>query len=149
MKLGIVSDHRGYQLKEKLKGELKNKNYQILDYGTDSEDSVDYPDFAFLLGEKVVNKEVDYGVALCGSGIGMTIACNKVKGIRCGNFDSVEQVKIAKNDDNINIIALSENTQLENALNMIDTLVTTQFSEIEKYQRRERKIKEYEAKHEC
>lgn len=148
MKLGIVSDHRGYQLKEQLKEELKKKNYQILDYGTNSEESVDYPDFAFLLGKKVVEKEVDYGIALCGSGIGMTIACNKVKGIRCGNVNSVEQVKTAKNDDNINMIALNENTQLENALNIIDAFITTKFSEIERYQRRERKIKEYEDKHE-
>lgn len=148
MRLGIVSDHRGYKLKEKIIKELKNKHYDIINYGTDSEESVDYPDFAFLLGEKVVSKEVDFGIALCGSGIGMTIACNKVKGIRCGNINSKEEVKIARNDDNINIIALNENIPLDEALNIIDTLIKTEFSKIERYQRREKKIQEYEEKHE-
>jgi len=149
MKIGLTSDHRGYKLKEKLIAELQKKAYEVINYGTDSEESVDYPDYAFLLSKKVVEQEVDYGVALCGSGIGMTIACNKVKGIRCGNISTKEEVKIARNDDNINIIALNEKTKLEDALEIIDTFVTTEFSNIERYQRREAKIKKYEEEHEC
>lgn len=149
MKIGLISDHRGYKLKEKLVRELPKKNYEVVDYGTNSEESVDYPDFAFLLGKKVVDNEVDYGIALCGSGIGMTIACNKVKGIRCGNITNKKEVQVARNDDNINIIALNENTLLEDALEIIDTFTTTEFSKIERYQRREEKIKKYEAEHEC
>lgn len=149
MTIGIVSDHRGYKLKEKIKETLDKKEYQLIDYGTNSEESVDYPDFAFLLGEKVANKEVDYGVALCGSGIGMTIACNKVKGIRCGNITRVEEVITARNDDNINMIALNENTKIEDALKIINAFISTEFSSIERYQRRELKIQKYEEEHEC
>jgi len=96
MKIGLTSDHRGYKLKEKLIAELQKKAYEVINYGTDSEESVDYPDYAFLLSKKVVEQEVDYGVALCGSGIGMTIACNKVKGIRCGNISTKEEVNCHK-----------------------------------------------------
>ena len=79
MKIGIANDHRGYELKTKLKEKLQDQNYEVVDYGTYSTESVDYPDFAFRLGRAVVDKEVNYGVAICGSGIGISIACNKVK----------------------------------------------------------------------
>lgn len=78
MKIGIVSDHRGYELKNKIIENLKNE-YEIIDYGPNNIESVDYPDYAFILGSKVVEKEVNFGVAICGSGIGISIACNKVK----------------------------------------------------------------------
>ena len=81
MKIGIASDHRGYKLKEQLKNELARRNFEVEDYGTDSEVSTDYPDYAFKLGENVRDKRVDFGVAICGSGIGISIACNKVKGV--------------------------------------------------------------------
>ena len=77
MKIGFASDHRGYALKEKLISELKKENYEIIDYGTYSEESTDYPDYAFLLGKNVVEKNVDFGVAICGSGIVISIACIK------------------------------------------------------------------------
>ena len=93
MKIAIDSDHRGYKLKELIKEEYKNPNVKFIDYGTDTEEITDYPDYAFILGEKVVSKEVDFGVAICGSGIGIGIACNKVKGIRCATVKTVEDVK--------------------------------------------------------
>ena len=80
MKIGIASDHRGYKLKEFLKNHL---DYEMIDYGTTSEESVDYPDFGISLGEAVAKGNTDLGIAICGSGIGISIACNKVKGIRC------------------------------------------------------------------
>ena len=86
MKIGIASDHRGYNLKEQIKKELSD--YTIIDYGTYSEEKVDYPDYAFILGKNVAEKEVDFGVAICGSGIGISIACNKVKGIRCAKVSN-------------------------------------------------------------
>ena len=85
MRIGIASDHRGYKLKEQLKHML---DYEFIDYGTYSEESCDYPDFAFKLGEAVRDNKVDFGVAICGSGIGISIACNKVKGIRCAKVDN-------------------------------------------------------------
>ena len=95
MKLGIARDHRGYKLKEQIKNEL---DIEIIDYGTYSEESCDYPDFAFKLGEAVVNKEVDYGIAICGSGIGISIACNKVKGVRCAKVSDSEEAHVTRLD---------------------------------------------------
>ena len=76
MKIGLASDHRGYKLKEYLKEELTKLNYEVVDFGTNSEISTDYPDYAFALGEAIVSAKVEKGVAICGSGIGISIACN-------------------------------------------------------------------------
>lgn len=145
MKIGFASDHRGYQLKKYLIEELE-KNYKIEDYGTYSEESVDYPDYAFILGENVVNKNVDFGVAICGSGIGISIACNKVKGIFCAKVSNKEEAYYTRNDNNSNIVAFSEKTNKEEALEIVKTFVETPFSNEERHLRRINKIKEYEAK---
>ena len=77
MKIGITSDHRGFETKEKLKEFFKDK-IELIDYGTNSKERVDYPKYGILLGEKVRDKEVEYGIAICGSAIGISIACNNV-----------------------------------------------------------------------
>lgn len=145
MKLGIASDHRGYNLKEELINHFKD-SIDIVDYGTNSTESTDYPDYAFKLGENVVAKNVDLGVAICGSGIGISIACNKVKGIRCGKVDSVEDVKATRIDNDANIIAFGEKTKLEDAIKYVEAFISTPCSNEEKHQRRRNKIKEYEEK---
>ena len=145
MKIGFASYHRGYQLKKYLIEELE-KNYEIEDYGTYSEESVDYPDYAFILGENVVNKNVDFVVAICGSGIGISIACNKVKGIFCAKVSNKEEAYYTRNDNNSNIVAFSEKTNKEEALEIVKTFVETPFSNEERHLRRINKIKEYEAK---
>ena len=144
MKIGFASDHRGYNLKEQLKAELAKRNYEVEDFGTDSTESTDYPDYAFKLGEAVVNKEVDFGVAICGSGIGISIACNKVKGIRCAKVSNSEEAKYTRNDNNSNIVAFGEQTTLDNALAIVTTFINTPFSTEEKHQRRVNKIISYE-----
>ena len=108
MKIGFASDHRGYKLKKELINELKKENYEIIDYGTDSEESTDYPDYAFKLGENVAKKNVDFGVAICGSGIGISIACNKVKGIRCALVHDVFSAKATRCHNDSNILAMGE-----------------------------------------
>ena len=145
MKIGFASDHRGYALKKELMEELKNE-YEIVDCGTDSNESVDYPDYAFILGNKVVNHEVDFGVAICGSGIGISIACNKVKGVRCAKVGSLEDVIATRTDNDANIIAFGEKTDLKDALLWIHTFVITEASQEEKHVRRRNKIKAYEEK---
>ena len=145
MKLGFASDHRGYKLKEELKKHFENK-IEIKDYGTNSEESTDYPDYAFKLGEGVVNKEVDLGVAICGSGIGISIACNKVKGIRCGKVGSVDDVKATRIDNDANIIAFGEKTSLEDAIAYIEAFITTPTSMEEKHVRRRNKLADYESR---
>jgi ribose 5-phosphate isomerase B len=144
MKIGIASDHRGYKLKEKLKEELIKRNYEIEDYGTNSEESTDYPDYAFKLGENVRDKKVEFCVAICGSGIGISIACNKVKGIRCAKVSNKEEAEVTRVDNNSNIVAFSENVPIEEALNIVTTFVNTNFSDLEKHHRRVQKILDYE-----
>ncbi len=147
MKIGIASDHRGYELKEKLKEALIKENYEVIDYGTNSKESTDYPDYAFRLGENVVNKNVDYGVAICGSGIGISIACNKVKGVRCAKVTTKEEAEVTRIDNDSNIVAFGEKTNFEEALEIVKTFVNTKFSNLEKHNRRINKIKAYEESH--
>ena len=147
MKIGFASDHRGYKLKKELINELKKENYEIIDYGTDSEESTDYPDYAFKLGENVVNKNVDFGVAICGSGIGISIACNKVKGIRCAKVSNKEEAEVTRIDNDSNIVAFGEKTSFAEALAIVKTFINTESSDLEKHKRRINKIKEYEETH--
>lgn len=144
MKIGIANDHRGYKLKKFLKKKLEEKGYKVIDYGTDSEESVDYPDYAFILGEKVVEKEVDYGVAICGSGIGISIACNKVKGVRCAKVSNKEEAQVTRIDNDSNVVSFGEKTSKQDALDIVETFITTPFSNLEKHQRRIYKILKYE-----
>jgi len=145
MKLGIASDHRGYHLKEKIKEAIEN--IEIVDFGTDSEESCDYPDYAFKLGEAVAKKDVDYGIAICGSGIGISIACNKVKGIRCAKVSNIEDARVTRIDNNSNIVAFKEDVPIDEALNIIYTFINTNFSDEEKHHRRVDKIIKYEEEH--
>lgn len=148
MKIGIASDHRGYILKEKI---IKNliEEHEIIDCGTNSQESTDYPDYAFKLGNLVADKDADFGIAICGSGIGISIACNKVKGIRCAKVDSIEEAVATRNDNDSNIIAFGEKMSLEKALDLINTFINTETSQEEKHVRRRNKIKEYEDLHQC
>ena len=142
MKVGIASDHRGYELKEYLKQNLKE--YNIVDYGTTSLESVDYPDYGILLGEKVSTKTVDFGIAICGSGIGISIACNKVKGIRCAKVSTPKEAEYTRNDNDANIVALSSELNQQQALEIVKKFLTTPFSNDERHKRRIDKIKKYE-----
>ncbi len=143
IKIGITSDHRGYTLKEQIIDKLINK-YDITDCGTTSSESVDYPDFAFKLGNLVADKDIDFGIAICGSGIGISIACNKVKKVRCAKVSNKEEAKITRNDNDANIVAFSANTSLKDALEIIDNFINTPFSNETRHQKRIDKITEYE-----
>lgn len=145
MKIGIASDHRGYLLKEKIKDILK-QDYDIVDFGTDSNESTDYPDYAFILGENVRDKNVDFGIAICGSGIGISIACNKVKGVRCAKVSTKEEAKVTREDNNSNIVAFGEKTSIDDAISIVKAFINTPFSNLEKHQRRVEKIIKYEEK---
>ena len=147
MKIGIASDHRGYKLKEQLKNELTRRNIEVEDYGTDSEVSTDYPDYAFKLGENVRDKNVDFGVAICGSGIGISIACNKVKGIRCAKVSNKEEAEVTRIDNDSNIVAFGEKTSFDEAIAIVKAFINTESSDLEKHKRRINKIKEYEETH--
>lgn len=143
MILGITNDHRGYKLKVELLEKLK-KDYEIIDYGAKGTENVDYPLYAFKLGEALANKEIDFGIAICGSGIGISIACNKVKGVRAARVLSLEDVIETRGDNDANIICLNENMSVGTAYNLIITFITTPFSNQERHIRRINEIKEYE-----
>ena len=143
MKIGITSDHRGFKLKTELYQKLKMQ-YDILDCGCDSSLSVDYPNYAFNLGEKVNSHILDFGIAICGSGIGISIACNKVKGIRAARVVTIEDVYETRKDNDANIICLSEKLSLEEAYNLVVAFINTPFSNEERHKRRIHEIEMYE-----
>ena len=99
-KIAIASDHAGYNLKEKIIKYLINEQYQIIDVGTDSEESVDYPDFGHLLAKEIETGNVDIGISLCGSGNGINMTVNKHSGIRSALCWNTELASLAKQHNN-------------------------------------------------
>ena len=144
MKIGIASDHRGYKLKSKIVAYLQKKGVEVEDVGTFSTESVDYPVYAFKLSTSVVEKNVDLGIAICGSGIGISIACNKVKGIRCAKVDSVKEAKLCRLDNDANILALNGSMPTYKALDIVDVYLNTKHEHVERHDRRIQEITDYE-----
>lgn len=144
--IGIASDHAGYELKEKVKNYLNGLAYQVIDYGTMVDTSVDYPDYAFKVGESIANKGIKLGILICKTGIGMSIACNKVKGVRCAKVDNIEEASLTRLHNNSNVIAISSGNS--DALEIIRTFLETEFSNEERHIKRVNKITEYEEKNE-
>jgi len=144
MKMAICSDHRGYTLKCDLVKKLLENNIAFEDFGCFSEERCDYPEFAFKVGEAVKNNSCDLGVVICGSGDGVCISANKVKGIRCICAKTTGHVKRAREHVNINVLALAaEETNVEDAYKMVATFIETKFLE-GRYEERLKLIEEYE-----
>lgn len=143
MIIGIASDHRGIKRKEKIIKYLVKKGHAVINYGTNDSNSVDYPDYAFLIGDKINNQEIDFGILICGTGIGMCIAANKVHNIRCAKIDNVKEARLAKSHNNANVIALSSSMYLFKMKDIIDVFINTPFSDEERHQRRIDKINNY------
>lgn len=146
MRIALASDHRGYALKQILINKLQ-ENYQIIDLGTNSEDQVDFPIYGIALGEAIQNKEADLGIAICGTGIGISIAANKVKGVMCAKISNEDEARLAKEHNNANVIALSGNTNPEQAFKMVEAFLKAKPNSEEKYQRRIDQILDYENEH--
>ena len=144
MKIGITNDHRGFKMKEILTNYLELMGYTIIDYGSSNEASCDFPDYAYKLGKGILNDEVDCGIAICGTGIGMSIALNKMRGIYCAKVNSAAEATLAKAHNDANVIALSEEVPEEIAKEIVSRFIDTPFSNINKYVRRNDKIKEIE-----
>ena len=105
-RIAIGADHNGVELKKHLKKKLKEMGYQVYDAGTQGKESVDYPDIARKLGEWVQRGKAEFGVLICGTGIGMAMAANKLKGIRAATCNSIYEARMARKDNNANILAL-------------------------------------------
>jgi len=145
MRIIIASDHAGYKLKKSLI-EFLDKKYSVKDFGTDSEESVDYPDFGFSASEKVAQGEFDRGILICGTGIGMSIVANKVKGIRAALCNSVEIAKLSRQHNDANILVLAGRFMNKNlAVEIVKTWLNTEFNG-GRHKRRIDKIKYFEMK---
>lgn|SRR5574344_315946 len=143
MVIGIASDHHGVDKKSKLVEYLQKKGYKIVDYGPNTTKSVDYPDYAFKVGTAIRNKEIDSGILMCGTGIGMSIAANKVTGVRCARIVSINDAKYAKEHNHANIISFSANLSLFRMKRLINKYLNTFESDEERHVRRVNMIDNY------
>lgn len=142
MKIGIASDHNGYKRKEKLLVWFKKRGCDIKDFGAEKLDKKDdYPVYAFKLCESIA--DLDFGILICASGIGMSIAANKVKGIRCAKVSSMMDVKCSRLDNDANVIAISSGMPLWKMEKLIKAFAETKFSEEERHIRRNKMVDEY------
>jgi len=144
MKIGIANDHRGVYLKGILKEYLEHNGYVVINYGTDEMESVDFPVFAKRLGNGILNKNIDLGIAICGTGIGMSIVLNKMKGIYCAKISNINEAVLCREHNNANVIAISADINLEQVKSMVDKFIVTQFLGEEKYIRRNNMIEDIE-----
>ena len=128
MKIALGSDHAGYSLKEEIKKYFDLKEIPFTDFGTFKIDSSDYPEFAYKVGNAIANEECDRGVLICGTGIGMSITANKIKGIRAAATNTEEGAKLSRLHNDANILCLGARiVEPENALKILDVWVNTSF----------------------
>ena len=124
----IASDHAGYDLKEAIKDHLINKNISIFDMGPYNDQSVDYPDYAKKLGNRIKLKKSDVGILVCGSGTGMAITANKIKSIRAAVCYNLKSTRLSRQHNNANILALgSRLTKKKLSLKLVDVFLNTKF----------------------
>lgn len=128
MKISIASDHAGYNEKQVLAAYLKEKGYEVIDEGPENDDRVDYPDYAKIVARAVTDKKADRGVLVCGTGIGMAMAANKISGIRAANVTTPEFALLSREHNDANVVALSARFVDESTNKAIlDTFLTTPF----------------------
>jgi ribose 5-phosphate isomerase B len=146
MKIAIGSDHAGFKLKEEIKKFLEEKGIEVVDFGTNSEERVDYPDYAIPLAESVAKGEETFGILICGTGIGMSIAANKVKGIRASLVSDVYSAHSAREHNNANILCMGGRVLgTELAKEITNVWLNAEFLG-GRHERRINKIAEYEDK---
>jgi ribose 5-phosphate isomerase B len=145
--IAIGSDHAGFCLKEQIIKHLKSKNIQYKDFGTFDEQSVDYPDYSQMVSESVASGEYEKGILICGTGIGVSIVANKVKGVRAALCTDSYMAKMARNHNNANVLALGQRVVGAGlALDIVETFITTDFTNGKNHVDRLEKIKSYENK---
>ena len=147
MKIAIGSDHGGIELKEAIKSFLAENGYDFKDFGTNSEGSCDYPDYALPVAEAVAAKEFELGILICGTGIGIGIAANKVPGVRAALCSDTFSAHATREHNNANILTLGQRVVGQGlALDIVKTFLTTEF-EGDRHQTRIDKISEIEKKY--
>ena len=141
MKIAIACDHGALALKNKLIAHLRKNGHEIKNFGTDTLDSCDYPDFAAPAAKAVANGECEKGIVLCTTGIGVSIVANKVDGVRCALLSDVVSARMTREHNNTNVMALGAAVVSEAlALEIVDVWLGTEFSHNERHQRRIDKV---------
>ena len=129
MKVAIGTDHGAIAYKANIIEYLEDKGFEVVDCGTDSDASCDYPDFAKTVADKIVSGQADFGILMCGTGIGMSLAANKVKGIRAAVVPNVDYARLSKEHNNANIICLSGRFMtLQDCKDCIDAYINAKFA---------------------
>lgn len=144
MKITIGTDHNGVEVKREIVSFLKSSGYEVVDVSPTNSAVDDYPNIAFDLCNALNENEAELGILVCGTGIGMSIAANKVKGIRCAHVTNVNEASLARKHNNANVMAIGKNNRVNDILKMVDIFITTQFSKEERHRRRVDIINKYE-----
>ena len=141
MKIAIACDHGALELKNLVISHLQKKGYEVVNFGTDTLDSCDYPDYAAPAAQAVANGQCDKGIVLCTTGIGVSITANKVKGIRCALLSDVMSARMTREHNDTNMMAIGAGVVGQMlALEIVDTWLGTEFSHQERHQRRIDKV---------
>ncbi|MCM1043574.1 MAG: ribose 5-phosphate isomerase B [Corallococcus sp.] len=128
MKIAIASDHGGYYLKEAVKSHLQEKGIQTADFGTYSQESCDYPDFAYKAAKSVADGECDFAIVVCTTGIGVSMTANKVKGVRCALCCNEDSALMTRRHNDANALALgAKYLDMQTALSIVDVFLSTEF----------------------
>lgn len=129
MRVALGADHGGYELKEAIRTHLEAQGIEVRDFGTHSNDSVDYPKYGFAVGSAIIKGEADLGIAVCGTGLGISIAANKIPGIRAAVCTETFSARMAREHNNANILALGARViGVGLALDIVDIFLKTEFS---------------------
>jgi RpiB/LacA/LacB family sugar-phosphate isomerase len=148
MRVVLGSDHAGFDLKQSLLAHVRALGHQVLDVGPDSSSPVDYPDYAEAVGMAVINSEADRGILICGSGVGASVAVNKIPGIRAATCHDCYSAHQGVEHDNMNVLVLGARIiGDELACDLVRTFLNAKFSGEERHLRRIAKVKELESKH--
>lgn len=148
MKIAIACDHGGLCRKQQIAAYLEKEGYEVMDFGTSSPDSCDYPDFALPAAEAVAKKTCERGILVCTTGIGMCIAANKVRGVRCALCTEEHGAEMSRLHNDANMLALgAAMVDEDKALSIVKTFLETNFSEEERHMRRIQKISDIEQSH--
>lgn len=128
MKVVIGNDHAAVEVKNSIKSFLESKGIEVINVGTNTNDSVDYPDISKIACKKVINKEADFAILICGTGIGISISANKIEGIRCALLTNELSARLSKQHNNANAIAFGARTMgIELILSCIDSYIQAEF----------------------
>ena len=143
MIIGITNDHYGVLKKQKLIKYLESKGYKVIDYGYNGNEQqkVDYPKYAFELAKNI--KNIDIGILICTTGIGMSIAANRIKGVRCARVFNEEEAIITRKHNHANCLALSGKYSLRKLKKIIDAFINQEYDNDERFERRTKMLDEY------